>query len=124
MSKLKELIGQALEERRTYRELDKKAKLHKEVFDDLKMQIIKICEELGIDATSIDGLANIRVSEKTHASVKDWDALIAWMKENDAFYLFQKRIASSAYNELLEQGEDIPGIEPFKQADVTIRELN
>lgn len=122
---LPELIESALTARRQYRELDKQSKELKDEFNRLKFEIIKSCTELGVDSTSIKGLATVTVTPKKHPSVKDWDELLRYMEKNDAYYLFQKRLNSSAYKEMLElEGvENLPGCETFEQDDLHISEL-
>lgn len=123
MSQLDELIRTSLTLRNKYQALDQESDKLKAQFKDVKYQIVKKCNELGVDSASIKGVANINVVTKKHASVHDWDALIKYMKENDAWYLFQKRIATKAYQETLELDgtDDLPGCATFEQEDVNIR---
>lgn len=125
MAKLDDLIRQAVKTRERYKTLDSEAKDLRAEFDNLKYQIIKKCNEMGVDSASVKGVANVSVSIKKHASVQDWDALLQYMKENDAYYLFQKRISSQPYQELLAQEglEDLPGCATFEQEDVNIRAI-
>lgn len=123
MAQLDELIQQSLDLRNEYKALDKQSEEIKERFKDVKYQIIKKCNEMGVDSASKKGVANVSIVVKKHASVQDWDALIEYMKANDAWYLFQKRIATKAYQETLELDgvEDLPGCATFEQEDVNIR---
>jgi hypothetical protein len=125
MSKLDELIEQALHKRDQYKALDKEATSLRAEFDELKFQIVQKCHEMGVDSASIKGVANVNVTTRKHCSVQDWDALLAYMKENDAYYLFQKRISSQPYQDLLtlEGLPDLPGCTTFEQEDVNIRRL-
>jgi predicted metal-binding protein len=122
---LPSLIEQAVLSRKRYREFDKQADEERKVFNDLKQQIIDACQELGVDSTSVKQLATVTVTKKSHQSVKDWDELAKFIKENDALYLFQKRLNSSACKEIMElEGlEALPGCETFESNDLQIREL-
>ena len=46
-------------------------------------------------------------------SVKDWPALYAYIKENDAFELLERRPGKGACRERWDAGEIIPGVEKF-----------
>ena len=53
--------------------------------------------------------------EKSFPSVTDWQALVEYIKENDAWHLFQKRLSSTAFNEICEiTGSVPPGVEIYE----------
>jgi len=52
---------------------------------------------------------------------KDWEAIYEYVKANDAFYLLYKQITSTAYRELLETGEEIPGVESYTRVSISVR---
>ena len=41
----------------------------------------------------------------------DWGIIYAYMKENDAMDLVQRRLHETAINDRIEEGEEIPGIQ-------------
>ena len=60
------------------------------------------------------------ISETVVPAVDDWEAVFNYIKENEAFYLLQKRISVTAYRELLITGESVPGAAPFTQVKVNV----
>jgi DNA repair exonuclease SbcCD ATPase subunit len=63
------------------------------------------------------------ISTSIVPTVQDWDAAIEWMKANDAFHLFEKRMAAGAWRELKDSGELIPGTEPYEKRSLSLRKL-
>ena len=61
------------------------------------------------------------ISEQVVPTVEDWDALYEYIKETDQLHLLQRRVATSAWRELLESGEQIPGTAPYKKRSVNLR---
>lgn len=68
---------------------------------------------------------------KTHkefAQVGDWDAILAYVKENDAFDMFEKRISKTAVRDRMDQDKDgnyrnapPPGVNFSRKETVQIR---
>lgn len=121
---LNELIQKGIEKQKIHKAIAAQEKAAKADLEAAKEEIRMACEEAGVNSASIKGFANITLTEKRLPTVIDWDALAKFIKENDALHLFQKRINQSAYEEYLEQGTEIQGIEIFPKTTVTIRDLS
>jgi len=52
---------------------------------------------------------------------KDWELIHDYVKQNDAFFLLYKQISAVAYRELLEAGEEIPGVEQYNRITISVR---
>jgi hypothetical protein len=72
---------------------------------------------------AMGGKAKVRVISKEKPVVRDWPAFYAYVKQNDAFELLQKRLGEAAYNERLEHGEQVPGVEMFQLKEVSCTKL-
>jgi len=62
------------------------------------------------------GSSSIRVTlgaPEQQPSVKDWNKLYEYIKDNDAFELLERRPGKVAFRERWENGEVIPGVEQF-----------
>ncbi len=74
----------------------------------------------------IDGLTSSLAVAKlkpiTGASVHDWRKAIAYIKKNNAFELFQRRINKAAWLEHLEARKQrpIPGIKKFQRVTLSV----
>jgi|SaaInl1SG_22_DNA_1037389.scaffolds.fasta_scaffold00839_6 hypothetical protein len=117
-------IGEKIEELHHLRQqirVDEAAiKELKEEFDRKQWELMQQMEDAGLDQAKSNS-ATVFVSKDTVPTVKDWDVLTKYIAENDAYYLFQRRVSASAWKELLEMGEDIPGVEPFEKPKLNMR---
>jgi hypothetical protein len=74
----------------------------------------------GTDISRNSGFSAV-LTETVVGDVKDWDAVYEYVKENEAFYLIQRRISNKPFQELLESGQTVPGIEKFTKRAISIR---
>jgi hypothetical protein len=124
MSKINlgDLIEQAHQLREVIRGDERKINALKEDFKELSSQIIVQMDEQG--AKRIGGLsANVSISEQDVPTVKDWDAVYDYIKNENAFYLLQKRMSAAAFRELLNLGHEVPGVEIYKDRKLNLRAL-
>ena len=118
------LIAEGIEKQKAHRQAANAEKALKKELEDVKIRIQQACEEAGVNSASIKGFANVSVTTKDMPTVKDWDLVANYIKQNDALHLFQKRIHQSAFEEIVAMGNTIPGIETFEKTNVTIRDLS
>lgn len=94
---------------------------------DAEMKVLKqnLIERLDNEDTTIGrgSAASASITATVVPAVHDWDQVYAYIQENDAFYLLQRRLNSAPFRELLDQGTEIPGIDPMPVRDVSIRKL-
>jgi uncharacterized protein YjiS (DUF1127 family) len=116
------VIDRMKELRDQRRELTRQADALKAEFDELKDIVINRCQ-----ADETDGArgktASAVITQQTVARATDWDVYIDWVKENDAWYLFERKIKASAYSELIAMGEQPPGTEPLTVYNVSLTSL-
>lgn len=119
---LGKLIDLMLEIRTQRSELSKQDKALKEQFDALELSVIqKLRDQDTLQGRSSSATATI--SETVIATIEDWNAFESYIKENDALYLLGKSPSNAAYRELLQQGEEIPGLKPFTKTSISLRRL-
>ena len=60
---------------------------------------------------------------KTRYWARDWDAMRAFVKENDAFDFFEKRLSQGAVKAFLEENPDVvpPGLVTDSEYAITVR---
>lgn len=117
LGQMAKLANEVREEKRA---LEKMAKSLGADFDALKEVIYAKLEEQGVDRTSVDGIS-LSKSDTQQPTVTDWDAVYAYIKENDLFALLQRRVTATLWKEILDSGEQVPGIDSFWKKDVNIR---
>ena len=85
-----------------------------------EQEIIKIADDLGLDRFAV-GKLTFSISEQTVGNVEDWDDLYQFIRDNNAFYLLQRRLANAAYKEMLDSGSALPGVVPFTKRSLNMR---
>lgn len=117
---LGQLAKLAHEIREQKRELEKQAKALGADFDALKEVIYQRLDEQGVDRTSVEGIS-LSKSDTLQPTVTDWDAVYGYIRDNDLFALLQRRVTSTLWKEIIDSGEQVPGIDSFLKKDVNIR---
>jgi len=120
--KLGQTIDRLLEIRDKKAELNAEVKKLTEEFTELEQTLIhKLQEEETTQGRSTKATASI--TSTTIAAIEDWDAFERWVLANEAIYMIQKRVSNGAYRELIQTGEEIPGLKPLKQTTISLRRL-
>lgn len=78
----------------------------------IKEMIIQLLDTQGLKMGG-GKIATASITRRIVGNPTDWDKLYAYILENKAFDLLHKRISDTAYRDRLEQGEAVPGLEPF-----------
>ena len=102
------------------RELETKVKALDALLATNEVSIIEIADEMGLDRFAV-GKLTFSISTQVVGNVEDWDALHAYIKENDAFYLLQRRLSNAPYKEILDSGESLAGVVPFTKRSLNMR---
>jgi hypothetical protein len=88
----------------------------------IEQDLIDQTQELGV--TSLKGnLAMFSTKAEVLPVVKDWDAIYAFILDNLAFDLLHKRLSTTTWRELHEEGIILPGTEEFFQIKASLRKL-
>lgn len=116
------VIDRMKELRDQRRELSAKDRELKDEFDALKQQVIDRCFEEETDGARGKSAVAV-ITQQTVAKVNDWDEYIDWVKENDAFYLFERKVKATAFSELVNMGETPAGTEPLTVYNVSLKSL-
>lgn len=88
---------------------------------DIEERILLFMQTTGQNKLENPEITVVR-SEEEYPSVKDWSALVGFMKEHEAFHLFQKRLSKTAFNEVCGMIDGVPpGIEIFKKEKINVK---
>lgn len=122
---LAQIIDAATEYREEIRQLDKEVKLKKETFKVFESMILAAMKAAGTEESPLMQAGGLQstatLSEDEVPTVADWDKLNEYIKDNDAFHLYQKRVAAKAWKEEKAITGDLPGVESFKVLKVSLR---
>lgn len=67
--------------------------------------------------------ATASISETIRPNVEDWDTFYAYIHRNKYYHLLERRPSVSGCQELFETKGKVPGVVPFKQRRVNLRNL-
>lgn len=92
----------------------------KELLAENEQAIIEQLDAQGVTRSGV-GPYSMSISTSIVGNVDDWDQVYAYISAHEAFHLLQRRLANAAYAEMLEQGEALPGVEPFEKRSLNFR---
>lgn len=98
-----------------------KVKSIKEQMAKLEAYIKEQADEQGVDSfKTSNGTAFLTTTD--FAQVADWDAVLEFIKDNDAFDLLEKRVSKTAVRGYIEADKSVPsGINYGTRIDVNVR---
>ena len=77
--------------------------------DELERTIKTIMKDAGLEiAAGMTGKVAIR--HETVPNVTNWGEFHEYIRTNNAFYLLQRRVTTTAFKEVIDSGETIPGV--------------
>lgn len=115
MSGIKDLVEGLASVKEELRLANKRAKDLKGEHDEAEQLLIQELKAMGLDRVSAAGFT-ASYSQEIVANATDWEEFYRYIKENDAFYLLQKRISSNAFREVMQiEGVAPPGTEPVEK---------
>lgn len=91
---------------------------------ELDLQLLDALDAQGTTSTAIisgSDRISVSVAEQTVPAVKDWEAVYAYVERTGRFQLFERRMSSAAFRELLALEGAIPGTEPFTKRTINMQ---
>jgi len=101
-------------------------KSHKEKQDALKNKLYALEKEIikslkNDNLKRADSRSGAVILKKTiHANAKDWEKIYKYILKTKRFFIMQKRLSDTAYRELLDDGENVPGIEKYEKETLSV----
>jgi hypothetical protein len=117
-------IGQTLEhlqrlkEART--ELNKRAEEFSAQIETTEALLLKVLNEQGVRSVQVEGFT-ATISSTDYGSIEDYEAFTKYVTDNNATYLFQRRLMQKSIAELRQIEGEIPGITFFKKNSISLR---
>lgn len=85
----------------------------------MREAIISTLKESGLEGAKGE-VATASIQYKIKPNVTDWDAVYAYIREQDMFALLQKRLTTTLWAALQEDGITVPGTEPVPVVDLSL----
>lgn len=125
MTKISNVVAKYMELRRLKESIDEeyKQKLGKvrDAMDMLESHFLKYFDSTGQTQIKTDD-ATVFVKTNDYAQVADWDAVLSFVKENDAYEFLEKRVSKTAVRDYIDDNKQVPpGINYGSKLSVNVR---
>lgn len=119
------LINKLMDIRESMKPLNAQIARLKEEKEETELKLIEMMDALGTDQTRND-VATASISDTVVPQVEDWDRFYRWIHRNKAYYMLERRPASVAFRETLEQRKNkpIPGVQSYTRRTINLRTRN
>lgn len=85
----------------------------------LRVHIKSVLDSISLESGA-GKLATTSIQLSVEPTAKDWPAIYAFIVENDAFDMLQRRLSSTAVKDRWDEGIIIPGIDKFDTWDLSL----
>ena len=83
-------------------------------------ELMRTLDDVGTP-TARGELASATITETLVPKIEDWGQVEDYVLEHDAVYLLHRRVSAGPWKELLDTGEQVPGIVPFTKRAISLR---
>ena len=115
-----DLLNELSNSKAALKDLQGEEKSLKQVINELESRIILNLENQGVDRIGND-VCTVSIKKDVVPTVEDWDLVHQHIIENGQFELLQKRMSATAYRELQQMGQDVPGVKPTELTRINFR---
>lgn len=112
-----DLLHSMREEKRCFEE---SIKLINEKVEALELELITQMDAQGIVASG-GKTATVSITKSVKPSIDDWESFYKYIKKTGFFHLLERRPSVTGCRELLETKGKIPGVVPFTQRKLNLR---
>ena len=115
-----EMLNDLATTRQAIVKLTEQERILKSKKEDLETQIIISLNDQGIDRVGNDA-CTVSIKQEIVPTVRNWDAVHEHVLATGQFELMQKRMSATAYRELIQMGQDVPGVEATELTRMNFR---
>ena len=122
MTTLRELLDRVEELDKQAAHANQAARVASEELEAAKSLLASAMEEQGTDIVRKEGFT-VTLNDKERPNVVDWDAFYQYVKRSGNLQLFERRVSSRAYSEIMEsrKSKPMPGVTTFKYRALAVR---
>lgn len=119
-------IGEVIDElhgiREKKRELEAEVKLVEKQLAEKERELMELMD--GQQTRIAEGkTASVRIDDAVYPTAENWDDIHKYIHDNKYYHLLERRISVTAFRELVDRGEPVPGVIPFKKRKVSLKSL-
>jgi hypothetical protein len=117
-------IGESIE--RMYEIKKEKADFNKVIkeldteLEEIERNLIKMIQDQGVCSLSSPH-ATVTLSSTSYGSIEDFEAFEKYVIDTNSLFLLQRRLSTTAYADLKNAGEAVPGIKEYTKLTLSLR---
>ena len=115
-----DLLNDLYDSKQSLRELQAEEKTLKQSINELENRIISNLENQGVDRIG-NNVCTVSIKKEIVPTVDDWDSVHQHIIDTGQFELLQKRMSATAYRELQQMGQDVPGVAATELTRINFR---
>ena len=117
---LDQLLSKLSTSKAKLRELQEEESIYKRTISELEGHILYQLENQGIDRVGND-MCTVSIKKEIVPTVEDWDFVHKHIIDTGQFELLQKRMSATAYRELQQMGQEVPGVKATELTRINFR---
>ena len=115
-----DLLTDLTNSKSSLKDLQSQEKTIKQKINELENRIIANLKAQGVDSIGNDMCA-VSIKQEIVPTVEDWDSVHQHIIDTRQFELLQKRMSATAYRELQQMGQEVPGVVPTELTRINFR---
>mgnify|MGYP001824856248 CR=1 FL=1 len=119
VNQLQRIRKQKEEAQAVVKKAELKVKSIAERYNKKEQELYHAMKAQGVEIGDVEEY-KAKIKTTTHATVKDWPKFYGYVKRNNAWDMLQKRVNDGAYRERLDNGKNVPGVEPFSKISISL----
>jgi hypothetical protein len=91
-------------------------------YEKVSAPLIDFLTENGLNTIAPDK-ASATISEETYWNIDDQEAFENWVYETKSLFALQRRLSAATINDLVNAGEEVPGLKSFTKTKLSIKSI-
>ena len=113
-------IARMYEIKKEKADLNKVIKELDEELNSIEAELIEKIQEQDVCSLS-SSVATVTLSKSTYGQIEDFEAFEDYVIKTNSLFLLQRRLSTTAYADLKQAGEEVPGIKDFTKLTLSLR---
>lgn len=91
-------------------------------YEEKSAPLIDFLQQNGLNTIAPDK-ASATISEETYWNIEDQEAFENWVYETKSLFALQRRLSAATINDLVNAGEEVPGLKVFTKTKLSVKSI-
>lgn len=91
-------------------------------YEEVSAPLIDFLRQNGLNTIAPDK-ASATISEETYWNIEDQEAFENWVYATKSLFALQRRLSAATINDLVNAGEEVPGLKAFTKTKLSIKSI-